>query len=171
LDADPVAGKAALWVSLIKSMQPSLRVLLLVSSAPTAEALEWFAAGADGCLLKSSPREAVASAIRELMEGGAPLAPLVARQLLNALQSDGAQGALGRLSLRERQVLEALAHGSAYKEIAQLLHLSLDTVRSYVRRLYTKLQVHSRGEAVSWWIRRRHLGNQSKAMMERWREA
>ncbi len=113
-------------------------------------------AGALGYLLKDATAESIGRSILELIEGGSPMSPPVARYLLQrfskspepapvpAAESIGA----AELSPREREVLSYIVKGFSYAEIARLLGLSTHTVATHVRRIYGKLEVHSRGEAV-----------------------
>ena len=119
-------------------------------------------AGATGYLLKTTPPDAVLNAVRELHAGGSPMSSLIARKLVNLLKDH--TGPLSRLravpramtsaqtapelSARERQILDLLAQGLRYKEIAHRLGVSIHTVRTFIRSIYEKLQVHSRLEAL-----------------------
>jgi DNA-binding NarL/FixJ family response regulator len=112
-------------------------------------------AGALGYLLKDATADSIGRSILELLEGGSPMSPPVARYLLQrfakttelAVPSIAASGG-AELSTREREVLTYIVKGFSYAEIARLLELSTHTVATHVRRIYGKLEVHSRGEAV-----------------------
>jgi DNA-binding NarL/FixJ family response regulator len=112
-------------------------------------------AGANGYLLKRAGTAEVIDAIRQVHEGGAPMSSSIARQVVRHFNQLG-HGAseLPQLSPREREVLELLARGAAYKEIAGHLALSIETIRMNVKHIYTKLHVHSRGEAVAKFLHR-----------------
>ncbi|RIK98953.1 MAG: DNA-binding response regulator [Proteobacteria bacterium] len=110
-------------------------------------------AGALGYLLKDASSDAIGRSILEMLEGGSPMSPPVARYLLQrfaqaAPAATPATGAVVELSAREREVLTYIVKGFSYAEIARLLSLSTHTVATHVRRIYGKLEVHSRGEAV-----------------------
>jgi DNA-binding NarL/FixJ family response regulator len=109
-------------------------------------------AGASGYLLKRSTPAEILEAIRELHAGGSPMTPQIARRIVQHYQQSrpGVVSAedLGGLSAHQRAFLDQLAQGYRYKEIADHLGISLEGVRSYVRRIYEKLHVHSRTEAV-----------------------
>ncbi|MHA7834777.1 MAG: response regulator [Algiphilus sp.] len=114
--------------------------------------LESIESGATGYLLKDDTQTDFVARIRELRDGGSPITPIIARQLLQRLQpstdaNDNGEAA-SVLSPRESEVLNLLSRGFAYQEIARLLDVSPHTVGTYVKRLYEKLQVRSRGEAV-----------------------
>lgn len=108
-------------------------------------------AGASGYLLKRASLVEIVQAIQELHAGGSPMTPQIARRVVQHYQQsppDAARAELGTLTEHQRRFLEQLAQGYRYKEIAENLGISMDAVRSYVRRIYDKLHVHSRTEAV-----------------------
>ncbi len=112
-------------------------------------------AGASGYLLKRTSSAKVLEAIREVQEGGAPMSPQLARRVVQHFQNEGKNSSeVAQLTPRERDVLDALAKGYLYKEITGQLGISLDTVRDYIRKIYEKLQVHSRTEAVLKYLKR-----------------
>jgi DNA-binding NarL/FixJ family response regulator len=107
------------------------------------------AAGASGYLLKRQRPEELLAAIREVVAGGAPMSTSIARKVVKSFQSAPPRGTESpELSPRELEVLQALAQGLAYKQIADQLNVSIHTVRNYIRRVYEKLHVRSRTEAV-----------------------
>lgn len=101
-------------------------------------------AGAAGYLIKKGVGTRLATAIRDLHAGESPISPSIARKLIQTFQRPTEE-----LTPRERQILGSLARGRQYKEIADELHLSFNTVRTHVNRIYEKLHVHSRREAIS----------------------
>jgi DNA-binding NarL/FixJ family response regulator len=108
--------------------------------------------GARGYILKDGRMDHFLEHIRNLKAGGSPISPMIARQLLKHLsqpvRSDSADDEGAALSERETEVLNLLARGFSYDEIAGILELSPQTIATYVKRLYRKLGVHSRSEAV-----------------------
>jgi DNA-binding NarL/FixJ family response regulator len=111
-------------------------------------------AGASGYLLKRTSKDKLLEAIREINDGGAPMSRPIARRVVQFFQAmkqmpQGTQRApeVETLTDREEQVLSLLAKGHAYKEIADLMQISFETVRTHVRTVYEKLHVHSRTEA------------------------
>lgn len=110
-------------------------------------------AGATGYLLKDARGMDVVGAIRQLCAGGSPISPAIARRLLKrfgapAVETPAADTQRALLSSQERHVLQLSAKGYSYEEIASLLKLSRHTVETYVKRIYRKLQVHTKTEAV-----------------------
>jgi DNA-binding NarL/FixJ family response regulator len=132
--------------------------LIVVSTAFADEAHVMLAieSGATGYLLKDSSPESIVSEIRSLHGGGSPVSPIIARRLLQRLRGGpsmpvepAADDAASLLSPRETTVLEMAAKGFAYDEIAARMGISRHTVLTFVRRIYAKLEVNSKMEAVN----------------------
>jgi DNA-binding NarL/FixJ family response regulator len=140
----------------LKAKRPDLLVVMLTAFEEPARIVRAILAGADGYLVKRSDAREVLEEIRAVVAGGSPLTPSVARSILAAIRGDTpAPAATYGLSDREAEVLRALVAGKGYKEIGFDLHISIDTVRSHIRKIYRKLQVHSAPEAVARAIRER----------------
>lgn len=141
----------------LKAVAPNVLILMLTVYEDTEKIFNALAAGASGYLLKRADPSKLLDAIREVHAGGSPMSGPIARKVVQSFQR-GAPTAKESdcLSTRERQVLEFLAKGYAYKQIGDELGVSMDTTRTYIRRIYEKLHVHSRTEAVV-----RFLGEQS----------
>lgn len=146
----------------IKAHLPTVPVVVLTVFEEPPTVLEAICAGADGYLLKRTPPGALLEQLRSVVAGCAPLSAGVARTVLDLLRQSGGEwksgaGSAGpsRLDLTEREqdVLRCLVQGMAYKQVARHLEISIDTVRSHVRSVYSKLQVHSVAQAVSRAIR------------------
>ncbi|MEX1116626.1 MAG: response regulator transcription factor [Akkermansiaceae bacterium] len=118
---------------------------------------EALAAGATGYILKQTPKVEWIAAIRELHSGGSPMSPNIARKVVQSFQINAAPKAITteRLSEREGQVLDGLVRGDLYKEISDNLGISMGTLHTYIRRIYEKLHVHSRAQAVAKVTKRR----------------
>ena len=144
----------------IKRLRPALRVVALTVFDEPATILEAICAGADGYLLKKAPPGELLEQLGAVSAGGAPLTASVARTVL-ALVREPESGAAPAaavdvgLTEREREVLRGLVQGLAYKQVADRLGISIDTVRTHIRAIYKKLQVHSVAEAVGRAIRER----------------
>ncbi len=109
-------------------------------------------AGASGYLMKQTPREELLASIRQVYAGGSPMNSYIARKVVQWFQKKPQEPSRGRvedLSARELEILRLLARGLAYKEMADVLGLGIGTINTHVRRIYHKLHVSSRGEAVS----------------------
>src|SRR5688572_11946943 len=138
----------------LKSVAPDVPVLMLTVYDDSEQIFKSLQAGATGYLLKRTPKDKLLEAIREITDGGAPMSRQIARRVVRYFQEASQLAATPQrapevetLTDREEQVLSLLAKGHAYKEIADLLGISFETVRSYVRTIYDKLHVHSRTEA------------------------
>jgi DNA-binding NarL/FixJ family response regulator len=132
----------------LKPALPSTQFVMLTVYGDTDHIYDALAAGASGYLLKSTPRDELIAAVREVYEGGSPMTSDVARKVVQSFRKP-ASAESEPLSSRERSVLELLAAGHAYKEIADQLSISVTTVNTYIRRIYEKLHVHSRAQAVA----------------------
>ena len=107
-------------------------------------------AGASGYLLKQMRRNDLLAALKEVHGGGSPMSSQIARRVVQSFQRTGMESSDAEdLSPREREVLELLARGYLYKEIANILQISVQTVNTYIRRIYEKLHVRSRAQAVA----------------------
>ncbi len=134
---------------LLKNAAPNSQILLLTVCQDTDRLLKALAAGASGCLLKPVPPARLLQAIREVHAGGSPMSGPIARKVVQSFQHNRpANPEDGPLSHRERQVLQFLGHGDTYQQIGDELGISIDTTRTYIRRIYEKLHVHSRTAAV-----------------------
>lgn len=134
----------------LKMLAPSTQVLMLTVYEDSERIFNSLLAGASGYLLKRTPRAELLKAIAEVHQGNSPMTGHIARKVVQYFNQRGQDATeVEKLSRREREVLEHLARGIAYKEIADLLSLSIDTVRIHIKGIYSKLHVHSRGEAVA----------------------
>lgn len=134
----------------LKVALPPTQFLMLTAFADDDLLFESLKAGASGYLLKRTAPAALLEAIAEVVRGGSPLTGPMARRLVNFFRAAPAPAApLAALTHREGEILGLLADGRRYKEIADQLGLSYDTVRAHIRSIYEKLQVHSRAEAVA----------------------
>jgi DNA-binding NarL/FixJ family response regulator len=140
-------------IECVRQLRPSLPntpVVMLTVFEDTDKIFRAIAAGASGYLLKRMPPSKLLDAIAEVVGGGSPMSAPIARKVIQLLQSMPVPSDdTVNLSDRERQVLEAMAAGQLYKQIADDLGVSIHTVRSYIRRIYEKLHVRTRTEAVA----------------------
>jgi DNA-binding NarL/FixJ family response regulator len=138
----------------LKPLLPETQIVMLTVYEDTDLIFDALAAGATGYLLKRTPAAELLAAVREVQGGGSPMTSHIARKVVQSFRRDEARAPdAAALSPREQEVLSHLASGYLYKEIAAKLNISYDTVHTYIRRIYEKLQVHSRTEAVA-----KHLG-------------
>jgi DNA-binding NarL/FixJ family response regulator len=139
----------------LKTTARDTQILMLTVYEDTERIFRALAAGASGYLLKRAAPAKLLEAIREVYTGGSPMSGPIARKVVHSFrQGTPSTKESDALSERERQVLECLAKGFAYKQISDELGVSMDTTRTYIRRIYEKLHVHTRTDAVV-----RFLGN------------
>lgn len=128
---------------------PKARVIMLTVYDNTENIYAALKAGASGYLLKRTSPTKLLEAIQDVVDGGAPMSSAIARKVVQSFQDAAPTDAKWEnLSSREQEVLEMLAKGYLYKEISDQLHLGLGTIKTYIRRIYEKLHVQSRTEAV-----------------------
>lgn len=148
----------------LKALVPKVDVVMLTMFGDRDNLFEALQAGASGYLLKRTTPDALKDALDQARSGGAPMSPQIARQVVEFFQRQAppspspSHAELESLSAREAEVLRLLAEGQPYKNIAAQLDLTLDTVRTYIRRIYQKLHVNSRTEAVIKFLQREGRG-------------
>jgi DNA-binding NarL/FixJ family response regulator len=136
-------------VAKLKACDPNLQIMILTMYEDGDQIFKSLMAGASGYLLKRTPPAKLLEAIEELSHGGSPMSAQIARKVVSYFQDQRAPAPeLQNLTKREQEILEFLAKGYLYKEIAAALEISVDTVRGHLRNIYDKLHVHSRTEAV-----------------------
>ena len=129
---------------------PEVKCLMLTVYEESEKIFNSLLAGASGYLLKRTSTAELLEAIHQVRDGGSPMSSSIARKVVAYFNEMGAaKPNTAALSPRELQVLELLARGEAYKNIADKLSLSIETIRMNVKHIYTKLHVHSRGEAAA----------------------
>ena len=133
----------------LKDKMPALQVMMLTVYENSERIFEALSAGACGYLLKSTPPEQLLEAIKDMQNGGSPMSSHIARKVVQAFHpASGTATLIQQLTPREQQVLQLLAEGFPYKQIAAQLDLSIGTIRTYIQSMYDKLHVNSRTEAV-----------------------
>lgn len=141
-----------------KQINPDISILMLTVYDESEIVYDALCAGAYGYLVKKTPPSMLIEAIKEVYEGGSPMSSRIARQVITSFRNYINQSTINsqyNLSSREKEVLQHLADGSNYQEIADELFISVDTVRHHIRNIYKKLQVHSQSEAVAKAIRKK----------------
>ncbi len=139
----------------LKVVAPEIQVMMLTVYEDTENIFNALGAGASGYLLKRSKSAELLEAIREVQRGGSPMTTHIARKVTQSfLKAGPSTQPTENLSQREQEVLDCLSQGLIYKEIAEKLGISYETVHTYIRRIYEKLQVRTRTEAVAKFLRR-----------------
>ena len=146
-------------VARLKNVCPSAQIVMLTMYEDDVAIFDSLEAGASGYLLKRTPHAQILEAIEEVQAGGSPMTGSIARRIVQSVQrvrvearqprgGEAASPGLLDVSPREHEVLTLLAQGYRYKEIAERLGINVETVRTHLRRIYEKLHVSSRTEAV-----------------------
>jgi len=126
-----------------------VHIIMLTVFDDNKHVVDAICAGASGYLLKMHIPEKLLESVREVMEGGAPMSPGIARMVIAKLQQLPEQSNTYQLTPREKEILSSLSKGNSYKLIAAQFNISIDTVRTHIKHIYDKLQVRSQTEAVS----------------------
>ncbi|OAI38677.1 LuxR family transcriptional regulator [Planctomycetaceae bacterium SCGC AG-212-D15] len=134
----------------LKAQLPNLHILMLTVYEDTDSIFQALQAGATGYLLKRAHPDDIVRAIHDVRSGGSPMTGYIARKVVESFrQAPASTSEAENLSPREREILNYLAQGYQYKEIAAALDISYATVRTHIERVYQKLQVCSRAQAVA----------------------
>jgi DNA-binding NarL/FixJ family response regulator len=133
----------------MKAQLPQVQVLMLTVYEDSDSLFDSLRAGASGYLLKRTATKNLVEAIQDVHAGGSPMSPQMARRVVALFNQPGQKDSeITQLTPGEMEFLRQLAKGYTYKEIADRMNIAMDTVRTYVRKVYYKLHVHSRTEAV-----------------------
>lgn len=132
-----------------KKLSGSTQFLMCTVFDDEEKIFECLKRGATGYIVKSSSPEAIVAAIRDIYAGGSPMSATIARKVVGAFSGPKEPSELAELTAREREILLLLDQGLRYKEIADKIFLSVETVRTHIRNIYIKLQVQSRTEALN----------------------
>ena len=139
----------------LRPLLPRTQFLMLTVYEDADHIFAALAAGATGYLLKSTRRTELLTAIHQVVEGGSPMSSGIARKVVQSFsRTDASRSEVETLSPREQSVLSLLAQGLLYKEIADSLAISVPTVNTYIRRIYEKLHVRSRSQAIATFLRK-----------------
>ncbi len=135
----------------LKPRLPETQFLMVTVYEDANHIFNALSAGASGYLLKQMRRNELMDALKDVHAGGSPMSSQIARKVVQSFRRNETEnnGETVELSGREREVLELLARGYLYKEIAEMLKISVQTVNTYIRRIYEKLHVRSRAQAVA----------------------
>ena len=133
----------------VKGLCPSTQFIMFTIYENDEKVFDALSAGASGYLLKRTALARIVEALIELHEGGAPMSTQIARKVINRLRVNEAHDDLQLLSGRENEVLQLLSKGLLYKEIAEKLGISVGTIRQHIHKIYEKLHVQNRTEAIN----------------------
>jgi DNA-binding NarL/FixJ family response regulator len=152
-----VSGDEA--IGQLRSECPNMQILMLTVFSNREKVFTSICNGAHGYLLKSTPPARLLEAIRAAREGGWPISPEIARHIVELFQTARPpQKSSEALAPQESRLLSLLAEGYSYEAAAEHMNVSVNTIRNYIRSIYTKLHVHSKSEAVSKALRQGLIG-------------
>ncbi|MCO5248198.1 MAG: response regulator transcription factor [Chitinophagales bacterium] len=133
----------------VRKVDNNIPVVMLTVFEDNKHIIEAIQNGATGYILKQHLSSRLSDAIHEALEGGAPMSPLVASLVLKHISKSNRQKKDYQLTNREKEILQSLTDGNSYKMVANILGIADGTVRTHIKRIYEKLDVHSQAEAVS----------------------
>lgn len=137
-------------VKKVRTFNKTVQILMITVFDDNNHVYEALYAGANGYLLKKYISDKLVHAIQEVLQGGAPMSPAIARMIISNMQHPVATNNNDyQLTNREKEILQLLSKGNSFKMIAADLCISIDTVRTHIKRIYDKLHVRSQIEAVS----------------------
>ena len=147
-------GSGLLIIDACQRLNPQADIMVITMSSDEDKVFACIEAGASGYVLKEAGHQEVLRAVLEVLNGGSPISPMIARKVLTRmlLQRTLAAGPVASgwtsLTRREAAILQLIARGSSYAKVASALGLSIGTVQTHIKHIYGKLSVHSRSEAV-----------------------
>lgn len=131
----------------LKNRFPNTAILMLSVNYDNDSVFKSLQAGADGYLSKETPLTKIKDAIIDINSGGSPITPAIARKVFDFFNAK--QNIAEDLSEREKQVVDGIVAGLSYKLVADNMNISIDTVRKYIKSIYRKLQINSKGELIA----------------------
>ncbi len=150
MDIEMAGTNGLQGLHIIKKKYPHIHVIMLTVFEDNDSVFEAIRNGASGYLLKKTPHEKIPESIHDVLNGGAPMTSSIARKVLELFPKTPSRSEeLDKLAPREQEVLNLLVTGHSYKMIAEKCNITLETVRSHIKRIYEKLQVHSATEAAT----------------------
>ena len=135
-------------VRLAKAVRPSVNILMFTVFDDDKKIFDAICAGADGYILKKTVPEKIIEALKDVYSGGAPMTPSIAKKVLQAFPKKATDD-IEALTEKELEVLQLLVKGNSYKQIASALAIGIETVRTHIKHIYTKLHVRSMSQAVA----------------------
>jgi DNA-binding NarL/FixJ family response regulator len=151
----------------LKPLLPNTQIIMLTVYQNTEHIFDALAAGATGYMLKQTKPDKLLIAVKDVYEGGSPMSSHIARKIVQSFQQQSAQNEeTPSLSPREAQVIELLAKGYLYKEVADTMGVSYATIHTHIRHIYEKLQVRSRTEAVVKHLSQMHRASEDESFAQ-----
>jgi len=148
MDIDMPGTNGIDGIRLAKKVNPALNILMFTVFDDDKKIFDSICNGADGYLLKKTPPQKIIEALKDVYTGGAPMSPSIAKKVLNFFPKK-AITSTEPLTVKEQEVLIHLVNGKSYKQIADVQQVSIETVRSHIKHIYSKLHVSSMSQAVA----------------------
>lgn len=148
MDIDMPGRSGIEAVRLIRTFNKNVQIIMLTVFDDSTHVFDAICAGASGYLLKKNVSEKLVPSIKEVLDGGAPMSPSIAKMVINSMQHYSTSNVYN-FTEKEKTILSLLCKGNSYKMIADETGYAFETIRSYIKKIYEKLQVHSATEAVS----------------------
>ncbi len=136
-------------IKIIKEKYPDIDIIMLTVYNDSHKIFQSLCAGASGYLLKNRPFEEIKQAIEMLDAGGAPMTPQIARKVIEYFRPEKAPKSKSQLTDKEKEIVVGLVDGLSYKMIADRMDISIETVRTHIKNIYTKLHVHCKAEVIT----------------------
>ena len=153
MDIDMPGTSGIEGVRRAKAVKPDVTVVMFTVFEDDNKIFDAICAGADGYLLKKTPPDKIIDALKDIHNGGAPLTPSIAKKVLSFFPKTSPQNTDVPLTDKEHDVLQQLVNGNSYKQIAHTLDIAIETVRTHIKHIYSKLHVNSASQAVAKAIR------------------
>lgn len=135
-------------IKLIKERYPEINIVMLTVHNEPQKIFQSLCAGASGYLLKTTPFKEITNSLTELYSGGAPMSPQIARKVIEYFQPSEKQVSKSNLTKKEKEIVMNLVEGLSYKMIADSQNISIETVRSHIKNIYSKLHVHCKADVI-----------------------
>jgi DNA-binding NarL/FixJ family response regulator len=148
MDIDMPGTNGIEGIRLAKIVKPTVNILMFTVFDDDKKIFDAICNGADGYLLKKTPPEKIIEALKDVSSGGAPMTPSIAKKVLNFFPKKKVADN-ERLTAKEQEILSHLVNGKAYKQIAGLQNIHIETVRTHIKHIYGKLHVNSMSQAVA----------------------
>jgi DNA-binding NarL/FixJ family response regulator len=136
-------------IRLIKERYPQVNIIMLTVYMDSHKIFDSLCAGASGYLLKTTPFPEIKEAIEVVYAGGAPMSPQIARRVIERFQQKARPVGEEILTPKEREIVLGLVEGASYKMLAGRLNVTIETIRSHIKNIYSKLHIHSKAEVIS----------------------
>jgi DNA-binding NarL/FixJ family response regulator len=140
-------------LTILREKQPKTDVIMITAYEQKEVILKALCSGAVGYISKKATDEDICTGIRIVHSGGSYMSPQIAREIVDHLTAGNVVEQAAILSERQKEIIDCLVKGATYSEIAKELHISVETVRSHIKKMYRSLEVHNKAEAIAMYLR------------------